>query len=81
MVNARDYGQGQTDIFALTLVWRTELARLRGLERELATTDRGDPRWHTLQHDAAMLAHSLAERAAKAEVEAQRHQQMVAEEA
>jgi len=81
MVNARDFGNGQTELFGLTLVWRGQLERLRRLERELATTDRGNPCWHELQHDAAMLAHELAERAAKAEVEAQRHQQMVAEEA
>ena len=96
MVNARDYGQGQTDVFALTLVWKRDLHRLgqlisklaiadsaeallwlEGLQRygrlmtTLATTDRGDPRWHTLQHDAAMLTHELADRAARAEVEAQ----------
>jgi len=80
MVNARDYGHGQTDIFAKTLVWKRDLHRygqlaaklviadsaevllwLDGLNRygqmcrELATTARGNPRWHTLQHEAAML--------------------------
>jgi len=81
MVRASDFGKGQSALFAKTLVWRRELHRLGQLYGELATTDRGNPRWHTLQHDVAMLAHELAERAARAELEAQRYREMVAEEA
>ena len=81
MANRRNFGADQTAIFAKTLVWRGDLDRLGRLYGELATTDRGDPRWHTLQHDAAMLAHELAVRAATAEVEAQRYRETVAEEA
>ena len=80
MVNARDFGKGQSALFAQTLVWRRELYRLGRLYGELATTDRGNPRWHKLQNDAAMLAHELAERGAQAEVDAQRYREMVAEE-
>ena len=72
MVRAANFGNGQTDLFAKTLVWRGDLHRLGRLYGELATTDRGNPRWHELQNDAAMLAHSLAERAAQAEVEAEK---------
>ena len=81
MVRAADFGNGQTDLFAQTLVWRRELYRLGRLYGELATTDRGNPRWHKLQNDAAMLAHKLAERAARAELDAQRYRETVAEEA
>jgi len=80
MANARDFGPGKTDIFALTLVWRRELNRLGRLYGELATTDRGDPRWHKLQQDTAMLAHELAERGARAEFDARRYREMVTEE-
>ena len=98
MVDARDFGEGQTDVFALTLVWKRDLHRLgqlisklaiadsaeallwlEGLQRygrlmtTLATTARGNPRWSELQHAASKLRLELAERAARAEVEAQRH--------
>jgi len=81
MVDARDYGGDKTPIFALTSRWLRDLNHLGGLERELANTDRGNPRWSELQHAASKLRLELAERAARAEVEAQRHREMVAEEA
>ena len=80
MANARDFGNGKTDLFAKTLGWRGDLHRLGRLYGELATTDRGNPRWQGLQNDAAMLAHKLAERAARAELDAQRYRETVAEE-
>ena len=73
MVDARDYGGDKTPIFALTSRWLRQLNRLGGLERELASTDRGNPRWSKLQHAASALRLELASRAATAEVEAGRH--------
>ena len=81
MVRAANFGKGQTDLFAQTLVWRRELYRLGRLYGELATTDRGNPHWHELQNDTAMLAHELADRGARAEVDAQRYRETVAKEA
>ena len=78
MVRATDFGPGKTDLFAKTLMWRGDLHRLGRLYGELATTDRGNPRWHELQNDAAMLAHKLADRGARAEVDAQRYRETVA---
>jgi len=80
MVRATNFGKGQADLFAKTLVWRRDLHRLGRLYGELATADRGNPRWHELQNDAAMLAHTLAERGARAELDAQRYRETVAEE-
>jgi len=80
MARAADFSPGKTDLFAKTLVWRGDLHRLGRLYGELATTDRGNPRWHELQNDAAMLAHELAERGARAEVDAQCYREMEAEE-
>jgi len=72
MVDARDYGGDKTPIFALTSRWLRDLNHLGGLERELANTDRGNPRWSELQHNASTLRLGLAERAARAEVAAQK---------
>jgi len=79
MVNARDFGGDKTPLAVLTSRWLRDLNRLGGLERELASTDRGNPRWSKLQHAASALRLELADRAARAEVEAQRHREMVAE--
>jgi len=72
VVNPRDFGGGQSAIWRKTLVWRRELREYGQMMTELATTDRGNPRWHKLLHDTSMLAHNLAQRGARAEVEAEK---------
>jgi len=57
---------------AEALLWLDNLDRYGHLVIDWATTDRGNPRWHKLLHDTSMLAHNLAQRGARAEVEAEK---------
>ena len=65
MVRATDFGKGQTDLFAKTLVW----------ERDIFECGR------MCEKDRSARAHELAVRIAKLELDAQRYREMVAEEA
>ena len=57
MVNARNFGSGQTDLFAKTLVWERDIFECG----RMGETDR------------SARAHELAVRIAKLEVDAQRY--------
>jgi len=65
MVRAANFGKGQTDLFAQTLVW----------ERDIFGCGR------MCEKDRSARAHELAVRIAKLELDAQRYRETVAEEA
>ena len=65
MVRAADFGNGQTNVWAKTLVW----------ERDIFECGR------MCERDRSARAHELAVRIAKLELDAQRYQEMVAKEA
>ena len=63
MANAHDFGNGQTDLFAKTLVW----------ERDIFECGR------MCEKDRSARAHELAVRIAKLELDAQRYRETAAE--
>jgi len=65
MVRATNFGKGQTDLFAKTLMW----------ERNIFEYGR------MCEKDRSARAHELAVRIAKLELDAQRYREMLAEEA
>ena len=81
MVNARDFGNGQTALFAKTLVWREDLRRYGQMCVKMGALRPGCTEWRRLDEEVAILAYELAKRAARAEVDAQRYRETVAEEA
>jgi len=78
MVRAADFGKGQTDIFALTLVWQGDLARYGKMCAAMGDFRRGSTEWHRLDVASATLAYELAVRIAKLELDAQRYRETVA---
>jgi hypothetical protein len=69
---ASQFGPGKSGLFGLIRKWEGDLHCLGRLHAELATTDRGDPRWPELHSEASMLEHELAARAAGFELAARR---------
>jgi len=81
MVRVANFGEGKSALFGLTLVWRGELARYGKLCSEMGALRRGSTEWQELHEEVAMLAHKLADRGARAELDAQRYRCPLAEEA
>ena len=65
MANARDFGNGKTDLFAKTLMWERNIFEYG----------------HMCEKDRSARTHELAVRIAKLELDAQRYREMVAKEA
>ena len=71
MANARDFGSGQTEVFARTLVWKREIGEYGNMREKIGRMRSNDPYLHRLMLDASNKAHELAVRIAKLELDAQ----------